>query len=121
MRKLYHQSSDTIKTEESKKKCNGSGDLLAQTDLGGSEDVAMTRELEGKILLMEERNKSILTFYENKISQLKKVLTKQGETKFDLMRELASLSLENQKQNKYVHQLKAQLEGGAAVEPDLLK
>lgn len=62
-----------------------------------------------------------MTFYENKITQLRKVLAKQGETKLDLMQELSALTLENQHQNKYVHQLKTQLEEETTTEATMLK
>lgn len=45
------------------------------TELG--KDVP-TKTAEGKIMLLEERGKSIQLFYENKIAQLKAVLAKQN-------------------------------------------
>ena len=48
----------------------------------------------------------MLSFYEQKIAQLKEVLQRQSETKKDLMSELTSLTHENKKQNGYVNQLK---------------
>ncbi len=42
--------------------------------------------------------------------QLKNVLLKQNETKNDLVQELQKLTIESQKQNKYVSQLKNKLE-----------
>ncbi len=63
MKKLYHPNSCNAKTQESNKKSSESADLLIQTDIGGSADSTAIRSLEGKILVMEERNKSIQAFY----------------------------------------------------------
>lgn len=72
MRKLQHQNSCNLTLEEL---TSTEDERLRQTDLGKQKE---TRTLEGKILLLEERGKSIQQFYENKIAQLKVVLLKQN-------------------------------------------
>jgi hypothetical protein len=104
MRKLHHQNSCHVTAVET-----SHTDHHQQTDLSPSAHKEV-KALEGKILLLEERGKTIQQFYENKLSQLRAVLAKQGETRGELLSELQRLSAEGHKQQRYVGQLKGILE-----------
>lgn len=58
---------------------------MVQTELPSESNDTYLRSLEGKILVLEERNKSIQNFYQQKIAQLKQLLSKQTETKQELI------------------------------------
>lgn len=78
MKKLQHQNSWAVTGEESETFEEHKNEALRQTDLASSAKLKGAKVLDGKILLMEERNKSIQQFYENKILQLRAVLLQQG-------------------------------------------
>ena len=100
MKKLPHPNSDAPRTVQTTYNSEESADTP------NSSNTTAVKNMEGKVLLLEERNKAILTFYQQKVQQLRQVLQKQQDTKQDLTQELASLSIQNQQQNQYVDQLK---------------
>lgn len=79
MRKLQHQSSCRVAALETTDPL----DSQLQNDLPSP--MKEVRAAEGKILLLEERGKGIQQFYENKLSQLRAVLARQGETRNELL------------------------------------
>jgi hypothetical protein len=81
MKKLQHQNSCADHPSEGGSPWRHSADHISHPPCLPHSVPA----LEGKILLLEERNKAILTFYEQKIIQLKHVLSKQNDTKQQLM------------------------------------
>ena len=75
MKKLQHQNS-CAKTYERPGVSHQSADFPGELPLENTS--GMVKSIEGKILLLEERNKSSLNFYEQKIEQLKQVLNRQN-------------------------------------------
>lgn len=66
MRKLQHQNSCRVETEQAREAAEGE-DGLGNEGWGRQREA---RTLDGKILLLEERGKNLHLFYSNKISQL---------------------------------------------------
>lgn len=113
MRKLQHQHSCKIGTEQTREGTEGLGEESLEAEgLGRQKEV---RTFDGKILLLEERSKNLHHFYSNKISQLRTILSKQNETKDDLLQEIQKLAAQSQRQKKYVAQLKDKLEAGSQI------
>ena len=75
MYKLAHKASCTDKPYQPSH-YHQSGDLPASD--GSISQKEVIKSYEGKLMLLEERNKSMLSFYEQKIAQLKEVLQKQN-------------------------------------------